>query len=325
MDTRKVTFIATIAAIILVAVGIGYAYTAATQNSNNSASPEFITLVQGGSGGYTFADEASIYWDTTDIKNGSGGATTFTLESVVADTPVTGYKAVVVGNSFVVKTAIETPKGAGDLTNLTCSLSSSGFAAPYVGDTGTSSLFVSVKSGAHDPETFQISAADTFSKWDGDSFEPGSTFTIYKNTGLKTYEDVAVTVYYGYTGTGVTKNHDSGVQPEGPTQKPIAAGSSLTFTVNQTGSNMSFSLSKTAMTLAASASDTTTITFNPSSFANKDVTFEYSVVGVVTAAISESTITVTAAGTPAGDSVVVTVKSVADPSKTATINVTISS
>lgn len=56
MDTRKVTFIATIAAIVLVAVGIGYAYTASTSNSNNDVDLTYLTVVptkDTGSGSYS--------------------------------------------------------------------------------------------------------------------------------------------------------------------------------------------------------------------------------------------------------------------------------
>ncbi|AMK13549.1 hypothetical protein AUP07_0495 [methanogenic archaeon mixed culture ISO4-G1] len=46
MDTRKMTLFATIAAIALLAVGIGYAYTASTSNSGNSASLEYYLIGQ---------------------------------------------------------------------------------------------------------------------------------------------------------------------------------------------------------------------------------------------------------------------------------------
>ena len=68
MDTRKVTLFATIAVIALVAVGIGYAYTATTVNSGNNVSTEYITLVQGGTGAYQFASGDNIFGILQTIK-----------------------------------------------------------------------------------------------------------------------------------------------------------------------------------------------------------------------------------------------------------------
>lgn len=59
MDTRKTTLIATIVVIALLAVGIGYAYTAYTENSNNTSNVAYLKLTQTGPTGYTFADGAT--------------------------------------------------------------------------------------------------------------------------------------------------------------------------------------------------------------------------------------------------------------------------
>ena len=78
MDTRKVTLVATIAVIALVAVGIGYAYTAMTTNSGNTSYSEYVTLTQSGTGAYTFINDpatGNIYFDTNTVAAG----TTYTL------------------------------------------------------------------------------------------------------------------------------------------------------------------------------------------------------------------------------------------------------
>lgn len=56
MDTRKTTLIATIAVIALLAVGIGYAYTAYTENSGNTSNVAYLKLTQTGEGAYNFTD-----------------------------------------------------------------------------------------------------------------------------------------------------------------------------------------------------------------------------------------------------------------------------
>ena len=54
------TLIATIVAITLLAVGIGYAYTTSTQNSGNDVGSEYLTLVQGGEGAYWFSNGVEV-------------------------------------------------------------------------------------------------------------------------------------------------------------------------------------------------------------------------------------------------------------------------
>jgi type II secretory pathway pseudopilin PulG len=102
MDTRKITLIATIAVIALVAVGVGYAYTASTQNSTNSASGEYVTLTQAqttgaADGSYKFANGAKVYFDTT---NTALDTTTYSLSGIKDTTTFAGYTVVQVGNPF---------------------------------------------------------------------------------------------------------------------------------------------------------------------------------------------------------------------------------
>ncbi len=54
MDTRRTTLIATIIVIALLAVGIGYAYTAYTENSDNTSDVAYLKLTQSGTNAYNF-------------------------------------------------------------------------------------------------------------------------------------------------------------------------------------------------------------------------------------------------------------------------------
>ena len=72
MDTRRTTLIATIIVIALLAVGIGYAYTAYTENSGNTSNVAYLKLTQTGDTGYTFADGTTpVQFDTFNEINTS--------------------------------------------------------------------------------------------------------------------------------------------------------------------------------------------------------------------------------------------------------------
>lgn len=65
MDTRKITLIATVAAIALIAIGVGYAYTAYTANNGNETQTAYVTLTQvGETTPYKFADDVKFDLDT---------------------------------------------------------------------------------------------------------------------------------------------------------------------------------------------------------------------------------------------------------------------
>ena len=81
MDTRKITLIATIAVIALVAVGVGYAYTATTQNTANNASSNYIVLSQNV---YSWGTQ-QLYYDTINTAAVDGGTTYILTQS--NDTP----------------------------------------------------------------------------------------------------------------------------------------------------------------------------------------------------------------------------------------------
>ena len=71
MDTRKVTVVAAIVIIALLAVGIGYAYVAYTSNSGNQTDVSFIKVTQVGQDTtpYTFADNIVLKYNTYNEDN----------------------------------------------------------------------------------------------------------------------------------------------------------------------------------------------------------------------------------------------------------------
>lgn len=243
MDTRKVTLIATIAAIALVAVGIGYAYTAATQNTGNTATSEYLTIIQGdieNKGAYTFANNAKVYWNSTDQFVG-GPQTTFTLSGTSGT--ISGYSTVKIGDSFKLLVA---PGNSTYYPTLPCTVEGTNLLLPSIGATADKEavlfLVVETKNSAETPvaqtTVFKLTANNTFNKegetpgtWDG-----GNEFTVYKNNAGTAYQDITVSMYYGYSGTeasGIVVTHAKGGQPEGPSDAPLN-NSGLTFTVTKT-------------------------------------------------------------------------------------------
>ena len=242
MDTRKVTLIATIAAILLLAVGIGYAYTASTLNSGNNATSEYITLIQDNidsKGAYTFTeDNEKVYWNSEDRKVGDDVKTKYTLTATTSTSVITDYTVVQLGNSFKLKAAPQAGGTAKD--TLTCAISAVMAKPTITGASQQAKIFLVVTtnnsaSPAVEQKTiFELTAANTFTVMGGS----GSSFTIYKTNGsTTTYNDVTVAVYYGYlTEGGIEVTHIPGTPPAGPSQAPLN-NASLTFTVTETGSN----------------------------------------------------------------------------------------
>ena len=94
MDSRKVSLFATIAVIALVAVGIGFAYTAATNNTGNNVTSEYIVALpstDGSSAAYTGAITENIEYNTVN----TGGTVTYSLTNPVSgEGQVGGYQLV---------------------------------------------------------------------------------------------------------------------------------------------------------------------------------------------------------------------------------------
>jgi hypothetical protein len=316
MDTRKVTFIATIAAIILVAVGIGYAYTAVTTNSGNSASAEYLTIVQGGNGDYQFSDGSLVYWDSNDYKitdsadpyvggdiavgdlitvfKLTGNTTTITPEATY------NYTMVQVGDSFTLKFAPQT--GGQPISGLLCSLTSDAFALPGAG----TEIIVKINNGVAD-KYFKLTEAKTFKGWNTSSHDwtiTPATFEVRNAEGV--YADATVTVYYGYSGDkGIAIEHASGAHV-GPSATPVS-GASLKFTADTTWKNndpiTAFELSKDNMTIAGTGSDTATITFTPTT-ANRGMSVVSSNTAVATVTYDSANGIIKVTGVAAGSAAI---------------------
>ncbi len=232
MDTRKVTLIATIAAILLLAVGIGYAYTAATMNTQNTVTAEYITLVQDddteGTGAYTFVSGFNLEWNTLDSKSGVKPATVFTPVTTptqgAAGDHMSDCYLIQLGDSFKV---LADSEGITTLEALTCSVVNGGTWAILDGQT---TYFIKVVNNGS-ITWFKIvpGSVPVVQKWGTDAWNGGNTFTIGVNGSA--YYDTTVTVYYAMIGAGtITETHEVGEQPDGPGRN-ILTGASLTFTV----------------------------------------------------------------------------------------------
>ncbi len=233
--TRRITFIAVIMAIVLVAVGIGYAYTASTQNSGNAVNSEYVKLVQGGEGAYTFAVESEkirVVWNTLDKRIGETFVTEFTLaDSVpgaVAD-HMGGYRIIQLGNSFKLMTEgiVEDP-----YSKLQCGVSSSGTLKEF--DNFKATFFLKIENGnsttwfkfakVHWNPSFEKYNEIT-GEWDG-----GSIFDISYDSFNNRYHDTSVTVYYATDGDKISVEHSLDEPPAGPSDSPLI-GASLIFKV----------------------------------------------------------------------------------------------
>ena len=70
MESRRISLIATIALILVLAIGIGFAYAAYTANNGNNTEVAYVTLTQvGDETPYTFADNVTVKLDTYNKDN----------------------------------------------------------------------------------------------------------------------------------------------------------------------------------------------------------------------------------------------------------------
>ena len=70
MESRRISLIATIALILALAIGIGFAYAAYTANNGNNTEVAYVTLTQvGDETPYTFADNVTVKLDTYNKDN----------------------------------------------------------------------------------------------------------------------------------------------------------------------------------------------------------------------------------------------------------------
>lgn len=221
METRKITLIATIAVISLIAVGIGYAYTASTTNSGNVVSTEFVELKQTNvdtnlTGAYQFVPNGfNIYYDSENV---SATVTNYIITNAKVQINTNGntnggvYTAIKMGNPFKL-TATQT---GGTPTNMTCN-----FETTLFNTTNGWDFIIEFKGETGDP-TYAICHDGT---WSVSSF-------LIKTKGESsalTYEDTTITVYYGYSGNDASTTYAPNSQPLGN----ATTGATIKFTVEK--------------------------------------------------------------------------------------------
>ncbi len=200
MDTRRTTFIATIVVIALLAVGIGYAYTAITANNGNDADNEYVKLSQSGTGSYKFTDaDERIYYDTVNIS-AERGQTSNNYTYFLSDDSATfkvgddNYQLVKVGDSFDLD--------ASEVNNATNAALPITFATTGINVSGDWKVLMKVDiPNSEETSTTTVwkifSAGETSSSWDDTSFSMSS----YLDGTTVKYRSVSITIYYGYLAT----------------------------------------------------------------------------------------------------------------------------
>ncbi len=195
MDTRRTTLIASIVLIALLAVGIGYAYTAYTENAGNNTDVSYVTLTQISDdpteeATYKFAENVKVKMDTYNEENSStvyyrlnesqnltDGNKTYTLQtlgSIILHAEITG------GNTH---------------PDLTISVAES------TNFNATSNWFYIIGSQPDNTGLITVYATkNTSSATKSWTAVTAMTMTYSENTG---YNDIPLNVYYGYDASNV--------------------------------------------------------------------------------------------------------------------------
>ena len=190
MDTRRTTLIASIVLIALLAVGIGYAYTAYTENAGNNTDISYVTITQVGQTGYTFANNVDVEMDTYNETNTStvyyrlngsqnltDGTKTYTLKTLGS---ITLHAEMTGGDAH---------------PNLNISVAES------TGFNATSNWFYIIGSQPDNNGLITVYATKNTSSTTGSwTAVTALTMTYVENTG---YTDKVLNVYYGYDASNV--------------------------------------------------------------------------------------------------------------------------
>lgn len=199
MESRRISLIATIALILALAIGIGFAYAAYTANNGNNTEVAYVTLTQvGDETPYTFADNVTVKLDTYNKDNAQKIYYRLSGFNIVkgSDPDFGTYKCGLLGtielHADFSGTNVTPPQ------TLDISISgSSGFDAP-----GVWKYFIT---DAPDPSTGMTSkiyamknTAGTTSEW-----APG-TDSLTMTHGQSGYQNVKLYVYYGYAANAET-------------------------------------------------------------------------------------------------------------------------
>ena len=230
MAMRKVTLIATMVAVALLAVGAGYAYTSSTQNGGNVANSEYVTLVQAGDSAYRFSESVEVEWNTVDKKVDTDYVTEFTIPGLTPGSAAEHMGNVYMmqlGDSFTVLT-----KGVGMDTHgpLECKVEPSSTWIFFTAGNHPTTFFLKVEN-SNDITWFKLVDQNHAKKYGTGGWNGGNTFTISYDNSEHKYYDTTVTVYYAIDGgDSIEVTHGIGVQPSGPSSN-IIYYAMLKFTV----------------------------------------------------------------------------------------------
>lgn len=253
MEART-KIIAAVAVIMMCAaglVGAGYAYTATTVNDGNSASTEYITLVQGEAGAYNFADGVNIYWDSYDKKIRAADTgligkqaytddvdtkaaiavgdmvTQYTLSSAIDEVSIPGLTLVSIGDEFTLN---PTYSKDADRPTISIEFEATGFDMPSPDD-----ATIWMKAGN---ELFKLTTDDTFTEYTSATVPGGDGKITVTGGGAVAYSEVTVQMFYGFESenyVGILAKHASGAVPDVVPPTDLLTGASLEFeiTVNE--------------------------------------------------------------------------------------------
>lgn len=193
MDTRKTTLIATVAVILLLAVGIGYAYTAFTQNGGNETDTAYVTLTQvGGETPYTFAKNVTFELDTYNDTNAQTVYYKLHGSTDIKSANPGNYTCVLLG-SITLHAELT---GATDYPDLTVSISNS---AGFDATNNWVYLITSAPNAQGQVTVYDYKKTSSATA----AWTPVSPLKLTKDG--TSYKDVNLFVYYGYLSSAVVE------------------------------------------------------------------------------------------------------------------------
>ena len=220
MDSRTITLIASIAVIGLVAVGVGYAYTAMTVNDGNNAQAKYVTLTQDS---YTFSSSNSEYFDS--------------ISAYYGETPAQhiGYKISTANGSYNASVVTDATSGTGAsakhytfilLGTVTISASSNGYAANALPTLNLGVDDSSTFTGGTKLTYFLVNGTTVVGKlvndnntwtWKDPAGSAAMSISVSATQNATTYADTTLKLCYGYCNDDLeTGNTIAGYVEEAP-------------------------------------------------------------------------------------------------------------
>ena len=249
MDTRKVTLVATIVVLALLAVGVGYAYTAWTSNSGNTATTEYVELTQSGIGQYTFADGYEVYYDSVNTGTRENGSTgfTYTLAENKDTTTIKDHTIVKLGNSFKLN-ATQYNGNGGDLI---CDFTTESIGP--IDDFWT--FFIKVNNGT-DSKYYKAVTDNNATVWKIINPTTGAV-SAHESFVMKcsnnVYTPVDVSIYYGYAGTAGKAYPIEATQKIRPDTTVLGGTEIITFSAMHPDVNHVFDVTVSSLVVSTTA------------------------------------------------------------------------